>query len=150
MAHRPTWRIQRGNVLQEAATGKRYRAVSALLDEIFLQPLGSCDPMDFITVPIADLAKWTLVGPPRRKEVTRMAKHQTQQTTDRRGAPTPPKMTKQDWLKRDKTTVSITRGELEQLGKLIAAGRALLRNEPSISPKLRAAMTRLGINTSGL
>ncbi len=64
--------------------------------------------------------------------------------------PTPPKLTKQDWLKRDKTKVTLTRGELEHLAQLVAAGHALLRDGRSISPKLKASMSRLGINTHGL
>lgn len=68
----------------------------------------------------------------------------------RPSVPTPPKMTKDAWLKRDKTKVTLSRGELEQLSRLVAAGHALLRGEPSISPKLKAAMSRLGIKTQGL
>ena len=64
--------------------------------------------------------------------------------------PTPPKMTKAEWLKRDKTKITLTRGELEQLAQLVAAGHALIRDGRSISPKLKAAMSRLGITTQGL
>jgi len=78
--------------------------------------------------------------------VKTMPRNQTQ----RPGLPTPPKMTKAEWLKRTKTTVSLTKAELEQLAGLIAAGHVLLRNEPGVSPKLKAAMSRLGINTKGL
>jgi hypothetical protein len=75
--------------------------------------------------------------------------------TPRRGASgrpvlTPPRMTKADWARRDKTRVTLTRGELEQLAQLIAAGRALIRDGRSVSPQLRAAMTKLGISTKGL
>jgi len=59
-------------------------------------------------------------------------------------------MTKAEWARRDKTSVTLTRGELEQLSQLIAAGHALIRDSRSISPQLRAAMTRLGISTRGL
>lgn len=64
--------------------------------------------------------------------------------------PTPPKMTRAEWRKRDKTKVTLTRGELVQLSRLVAAGHALLRGEPSISSQLKAAMTKLGIDTKGL
>jgi hypothetical protein len=64
--------------------------------------------------------------------------------------PTPPKMTKAEWRKRDKTKVTLTRGELDQLSRFVAVGRALLRGEPSISAQLKAAMSRLGIDTKGL
>ncbi len=63
---------------------------------------------------------------------------------DKRVPPIPPRMTKAEWQKRDKTAVTLTRSELDHLAKLIWAGHALLSNERSVSPKLRAAMTRLG------
>ena len=64
--------------------------------------------------------------------------------------PTPPRMTKADWQRRERTSVSLSRGELEQLGQLIRSGHAMLNDGRSVSPKLRAAMTRLGISTHGL
>ena len=87
------------------------------------------------------------IGPKRRtllprEEVRRMAKSTN--------LPIPPKMTKAEWRKRDRTKVTLTRGELDQLSRLVAAGHALLRGEPSISAQLRAAMTKLGIDTKGL
>ncbi len=62
----------------------------------------------------------------------------------------PPKMNKAEWLKREKTRVSLTRGELEYLAQLVAAGHVLIRDDRSISPKLKGAMSRLGISTRGL
>jgi hypothetical protein len=59
-------------------------------------------------------------------------------------------MTKADWVKRERTTVTLTRGDLEQLAQLVVAGHAMLRDGRSVSPKLRAAMSRLGIATHGL
>jgi len=59
-------------------------------------------------------------------------------------------MTRAEWLKRDKTTVTLTRGELEQLSQLVAAGHVLIRDSKSVSPKLKAAMTKLGVKTQGL
>ena len=59
-------------------------------------------------------------------------------------------MTKAEWAKRDKTKVTLTRSELEQIGQLLAAGKVLLRDGRGISPQLKAAMTKLGITTQGL
>lgn len=66
------------------------------------------------------------------------------------GLPILPRMTREAWRKRTKTTVSLTKEELEQLALLLAAGRALLRSDAPVSPRLKAAMTRLGISTAGL
>ena len=68
----------------------------------------------------------------------------------KRVPPTPPRMSKADWQRRDRTSVTLTRGELEHLGQLVRAGHAILNDGRSISPKLRAAMTRIGIPTHGL
>ena len=64
--------------------------------------------------------------------------------------PTPPRMTKAEWLKRDRSSVTLSRSDLEQLAQLLAAGRVLLRDSRPISPQLKAAMSRLGIATHGL
>jgi hypothetical protein len=90
---------------------------------------------------------WTHIP---RKEVSRMARTNAQPGQARGGLPTLPKMTRAEWLKRDKTTVTLTREELEQLAQLVSAGHALIRDGKSISPKLKAAMTRLGIKAQGL
>ena len=154
MAHHPRSRIRRGDILQEDATGARYVVVygNTKLAHLILRPEDA--PLDqslqrSLTIAELNSQHW-IHRPKQRKEVKRMARTDTNGGPARRGVPTPPKMTRQEWLKRDKTTVSLTRGELEQLGKLVSAGHVLLRNEPSISPKLKAAMTRLGINTRGL
>ncbi len=68
----------------------------------------------------------------------------------KRVPPTPPRMSKADWQRRDRTSATLTRGELEQLGQLVRAGHAMLNDGRSVSPKLRAAMTRIGISTQGL
>ena len=73
-----------------------------------------------------------------------------EKTAIRRIAPKAPRMTKAEWVKLGKTSVTLTRSELEQLGQLVRAGHALLNDGKSVSPKLRAAMTRLGISTNGL
>jgi hypothetical protein len=59
-------------------------------------------------------------------------------------------MTRADWAKRDKTRVTLTRGELEDLAQVIVVGQAMLRNGRKVSPQLKAAMTKLGISTNGL
>jgi hypothetical protein len=79
---------------------------------------------------------------PSREEVSRMARPTR--------LPTLPKMTKAGWLKREKMTVTLTRPELEQLAQLVAADHALIRDGKSISPKLKATMSRLGVKTQGL
>ena len=67
-----------------------------------------------------------------------------------RQAPMPPKMTKAEWLRRDKSSVTLSRSELDYLAHVIAAGRVLLRDGRPVPAKLRAAMTRLGVSTQGL
>ena len=80
-----------------------------------------------------------------------MDQEPTKRTTDmKRVPPTPPRMSKADWQRRDRTSVTLTRGELEHLGQRVRAGHAILNDGRSISPKLRAAMTRIGIPTHGL
>jgi hypothetical protein len=59
-------------------------------------------------------------------------------------------MTKAEWAKRNNTSITLTRNELEYLAQLLAAGRVLLRDGRSVSPRLKAAMSRLGISTQGL
>jgi hypothetical protein len=146
MPYRPSHRIRRGDILQENASGARYRTLSVLAGEILLQPLRSTDPLDYISIQFEDLPKWTIIRPQRREEVKTMPRNQTL----RPGLPTPPKMTRAEWLKRTKTAVTLTKDELEQLSRLISAGHVLLRDEKSVSPKLKGAMSRLGINTKGL
>ena len=74
----------------------------------------------------------------------------TKRSTTTQLPPTPPRMTKADWQRRDRTSVSLSRGELEQLAQLIRTGHAMLNDGRSVSPQLRAAMTRLGLSTHGL
>jgi hypothetical protein len=83
------------------------------------------------------------------KEENIVADKSTKLNANRRGPPTPPKMNKAEWLRRDRTSVTLTRGELEQLARLISAGHVMLHNEPSVSPRLRNVMSRLGISTKG-
>ena len=62
----------------------------------------------------------------------------------------PPRLTGADIRARGKIRVTLTTGELEQLAQLIRAGHALVNDGKSVSPQLRAAMTRLGVSTHGL
>ena len=84
-------------------------------------------------------------------EVIMMDQEPTKRNADaKRVLPTPPRMSKAEWQRRERTTVTLTRAELEQLGQLVRAGHAMLNDGHSISPRLRAAMTRIGISTHGL
>ena len=58
-------------------------------------------------------------------------------------------MTKAEWLRRDKSSVTLSRSELDYLAHVITAGRVLLRDGRPGPAKLRAAMTRMGIPTHG-
>ena len=69
---------------------------------------------------------------------------------DRQGVPTPPRMTKQEWLRRDKASVTLSRSEYEYVAQMVAAGRVLLRDGRPVPPQLKAVMTRLGIQNQGL
>ena len=62
----------------------------------------------------------------------------------------PPRLTGADIRARGRIRVTLTTAELEQLAQLIRAGHALVNDGKSVSPQLRAAMTRLGISTHGL
>ena len=54
-----------------------------------------------------------------------------------------PRMTRAEWNNRDRTSVTLTRGELEHLAQLAAIGRGVLRDVRPLSPRLKAAMSRL-------
>jgi hypothetical protein len=60
------------------------------------------------------------------------------------------RITRQYLHQRGKTSVTLTREELHHLGRLMKAGRILLNDTQPVSPRLRAAMTKLGVDTSGL
>ena len=62
----------------------------------------------------------------------------------------PPRLTGADIRARGRIRVTLTRAELEQLAQLIRVGHAHLGDGKSVSPQLRAAMTRLGVSTHGL
>jgi hypothetical protein len=63
---------------------------------------------------------------------------------------TPPRMTKAEWAKRSETSVTLSRSDLEQLAQLLSIGRSVLRDHRPIAATLKAAMSRLGVATSGL
>jgi hypothetical protein len=62
----------------------------------------------------------------------------------------PPKMTRAEWGKRDRAKVTLTKGELEYLAHVLAVGRAMMRDTRPVPSLLKAAMTRLGVATTGL
>ena len=62
----------------------------------------------------------------------------------------PPRLTGADIRARGRIRVTLTQAELEQLAQLIRVGHAHLGDGKSVSPQLRAAMTRLGVSTHGL
>jgi hypothetical protein len=74
----------------------------------------------------------------------------TKQMADKQQPPKPPKMTRAEWGKRSESKVTLTKTELEYLAQMIAAGRVLIRDNRSVPPLLKAAMTRLGVSTQGL
>jgi hypothetical protein len=41
--------------------------------------------------------------------------------------------------------ISLSAAELEDLGKLLAVGQAALQTRAAITPRLKAAMTRMGV-----
>ena len=59
-------------------------------------------------------------------------------------------MTKAEWLRREDTRVTLSKSELEQLAQLTAIGSQVMRDTRPFPPKLKAAMTRLGVSTKGL
>ncbi len=60
------------------------------------------------------------------------------------------KVTKQYLRAKGAVSLTVTRDELMELGDLIRAGHAVLRNRPSVSKSLRAAMSKLDVDTKGL
>jgi hypothetical protein len=64
--------------------------------------------------------------------------------------PTPPRMTSKDLRARGKAGVTLTTDELQHLADLIRAGRVFMRDPRSVGKNLRAAMTKMGIDTKGL
>ncbi len=87
----------------------------------------------------------------RREEVMDMAKEPTDDAGARPGFPvTAPRMTRAEWQRRSKTTVSLTRDDLEYLAQAIRRSRALMPDSRRISPQLKTAMTRLRVDTKGL
>ncbi len=69
---------------------------------------------------------------------------------DGRKVPMPPLMTKAEWQRRSETRLTLSKGDLEQLAQLVAIGRQVLRDTRPISPRLKSAMSRLGVSTLGL
>ena len=47
--------------------------------------------------------------------------------------------------RRSRTAISMTAAELEDLGQLLSVGQSLVRRRAHVAPRLKAAMTRLGL-----
>jgi hypothetical protein len=45
------------------------------------------------------------------------------------------------------TSISFSTAELEDLGQLLAVGQSVLQRRAVVGPRLKAAMTRLGVRT---
>ncbi len=60
------------------------------------------------------------------------------------------KVTKQYLRAKGEVRLTLSRSEMEELGDLIRAGHAVLRGRPSVSKSLRAAMSKLDVDTNGL
>jgi hypothetical protein len=59
-------------------------------------------------------------------------------------------MTKAELLRREKARLTLTRGELAHLARLVAAGRVLLNDPQPVPARFRATLSRLGVHTVGL
>jgi hypothetical protein len=154
----PAATIHRDDIVIDP-NGARYRISTWLPDDdaedgyFILRPEGE-DPwanpqtVRYVTFAEFDTQQWTHLP---REEVRMMDDQPTKRGGEGRHVPpTPPRMTKANWQRRDRTAVTLSRGELEQLGQLIRAGHAQLNDGRPVSPQLRAAMTRIGIATHGL
>jgi len=60
------------------------------------------------------------------------------------------RVTTQYLRQRGKVGVTLTREDLTQLAQLIKAGRVWLKDDRSVGKNLRAAMTKMGVDTNGL
>jgi hypothetical protein len=50
-------------------------------------------------------------------------------------------------LKKTQTSISFSTVELEDLGQLLAVGQSMMNRRALAAPRLRAALTRLGVKT---
>jgi hypothetical protein len=60
------------------------------------------------------------------------------------------KVTKTYLRQRGKTAVTLTRQELAHMARLLKAGKIMLNDTEPLSKQLRAAMSKLDVDTSGL
>ena len=63
---------------------------------------------------------------------------------------TPPRMTSKDLRQRGKVGVTLTTDELHHVAHLLKAGKIMTNDSRSLSKNLRAAMTKMGVDTNGL
>ncbi len=47
--------------------------------------------------------------------------------------------------RRGTTSISLSAADLAALGRLVATGQTVLQERPNVVPRLKAAMTRLGV-----
>lgn len=62
----------------------------------------------------------------------------------------PPRMTSKDLRQRGKIGVTLTTDELHHVAHLLKVGKIMSNDPRSVSKNLRAAMTKLGVDTTGL
>jgi len=48
-------------------------------------------------------------------------------------------------VKKRQTSISMSWSELEDLGQLLSVGQSVLQRRAKVSPRLKAAMTRMGL-----
>jgi hypothetical protein len=63
---------------------------------------------------------------------------------------TPPRLTSKDLRARGKASVTLTTDELQRVANLLRAGMVMTNDLRSVSKNLRAAMTKMGVDTKGL
>jgi hypothetical protein len=84
-----------------------------------------------------------------RREVTTMDDKSTKRGANRLRT-APPRMTGKDIRALGRMRVQLTRSDLEHVAELLRAGMVLTKDRRPVSRNLRAAMTKLGVETRGL
>jgi hypothetical protein len=62
----------------------------------------------------------------------------------------PPRLTGDQLRAKGRARVTLTTTELEQLARLLRAGRVLTNERHDVAKNLRTAMTRMGVDTRGV
>jgi hypothetical protein len=63
---------------------------------------------------------------------------------------TPPRLTGEQLRAKGRARVTLTTAELEHVARLLRAGRVLTNDRLDVSKNLRAAMTKMGVDTRGV